>query len=105
MYPQIFYTVKDKIIQLVNQFRIKLSHKSHPQGRPLKINEIDALALAVYQHTSTRATKKSVYEDFKSALGCSYKTLVESINRMDVLAMEFLFVIMQWGRRHGHIVK
>ncbi|MGC9968427.1 MAG: transposase [Minisyncoccia bacterium] len=105
MYPQTFYTVKDKIIQLVQQFRIKLSNKSHPQGRPLKIEPIDALTLAVYQHTSTRATKKSVYDDFKSSLDCSYKTLVESINRMGVIVMKILFVIMRIGKRFAHPVK
>lgn len=105
MYPQTFYTVKDKIIQFVQQFKIKLSNKSHPQGRPLKINAVDALTLAVYQHTSTRTTKKSVYDDFKSVLKCSYKTLVESINRMGTIVMKILFVMMRIGKQQSHPVK
>lgn len=71
----------------------------------MKIKEEDALALAVYQHTSTRATKKSVYDDFKASLKCSYKTLVESINRMSVAAMKILFIMMRMGRQNSHVVK
>jgi hypothetical protein len=71
----------------------------------LKIENLDAIALALYQHASTRATKKSVYEDFKEDLDCSYKTLVIAMNRAGVFAMKILSIIMQWGKKHGHLVK
>jgi hypothetical protein len=71
----------------------------------LKIKNEDAVALAVYQHTSTRATKKSVYDDFKSALGCSYKTLVCAMNRAGAWAMRILFLVMRLGKKFGHVVK
>jgi hypothetical protein len=105
MNTEIFYNIKHKITQLVAKFKIKLSSKLHPQGRPLKIKEEDALTLAAYQHASTRLTKRSVYQDFKSALACSYKTLVVSINRMAAAAMKILFILMRLGRKCGHIVK
>ena len=105
MYPEVFYNIKHKITQLVREFKITFSGKSHPQGRPLKIGNEDALTLALYQHASTRATKKSVYDDFKSSLGCSYKTLVMAMNRMGAATMKILFVIMRLGKKFGHIVK
>ena len=105
MFPELYSKIKHTITQFIQQYKIILPRKLHPQGRPLKINPEDALALAVYQHTSTRATKKSVYEDFKSVLACSYKTLVESMNRMGAIVMRLLFLIMRFGRKYGHLVK
>lgn len=71
----------------------------------MKIKNEDALALALYRHTSTRATKKSVFEDFKNVLRCSYKTLVGSINRVAVWSMKILFLLMRIGKKYGHVVK
>jgi hypothetical protein len=105
MYPQILYTIKDNIIKLVNSGKLKFSSKSNPQGRPLKIEPVDALALALYQHASGRVTKKSVFEDFKDALGCSYKTLVCAVNRAGMMAAKLLFVLMRTGRKEAHVIK
>lgn len=74
-------------------------------GRPRKISRIDALTLAVYQHTSTRATKKSVYVDFKTELKCSYKTLVVSMNEAANLGLRFLLFIMRRNRERQHLIK
>jgi hypothetical protein len=98
-------TIKQSITQLIEIFRLNLNEKKNPQGRPLKIQNEDALALAVYQHTSTRATKKSVFDDLGATLGCSYKTLVCAMNRAGVWAMRILFLIMRLGKKFGHIVK
>lgn len=105
MIPELFNKIKHTITQLIKQFKIILPRKLHPQGRPLKIKIEDALTFAVYQHTSTRATKKSVYDDFKPILSCSYKTLVESMNRMGIVVMRLLFIIMRLGRKYGACVK
>lgn len=105
MFPEIYRTIKHTITQLVQQFKLVLPRKLHPQGRPLKIKHEDALTLAVYQHTSTRATKKSVYEDFKDMLSCSYKTLVVSMNEAARSSMFLLFILMRLGRKYGHLVK
>lgn len=85
--------------------KFNLVRETSSKGRPRKISEIDALTLALYQHTSTRATKKSVYEDFKEELGCSYKTLVVSLNASAVLCLRLLFLIMRLGRCTQHLVK
>lgn len=105
MYPQLLKTIKQSITQLVEIFHLNLNRKTNPQGRPLKIENKDALALALYQHTSTRATKKSVWNDFKDALRCSYKTLVCAMNRASVWSMKILFLLMRMGKKYGHIVK
>jgi len=105
MYPSILKNLKQKITHIVSVFHLNLNHKSNPQGRPLKITNEDSLALALYQHTSTRATKKSVWDDFKDALHCSYKTLVVSLNRVAAWSMRILFLLMRFGKKHGHLVK
>src|SRR5438128_576482 len=101
MFPALLTTIKQSITQIIKIFHLNLNEKKNPQGRPLKIQNEDALALAVYQHTSTLATKKSVFDDFKSALGCSYKTLVCAMNRAGVWAMRILFLIMRLGKKFG----
>ena len=102
---KIFQNLKNRIQHIAHAFKLNLTHKKHPQGRPLKIENVDAVALALYQHASTRATKKSVYEDLKESLGCSYKTLVVAMNRAAVFVMKILFILMRLGKRHGHLVK
>lgn len=105
MYPEILTGIKHSITQIIKTFNLDLTHKTNPQGRKLKIQNEDAIALALYQHASTRATKKSVYEDFKETLDCSYNTLVVAMNRVAVFVMMILFRIMRIGKKHGHIVK
>jgi transposase len=98
-------TIKQSITQLITIFHLNLNEKKNPQGRPLKIQNVDALALAVYQHTSTRATKKSVFDDLEATLNCSYKTFVCAMNRAGAWAMRILFLLMRLGKKFGHIVK
>ena len=105
MFAHTLYIIKDKIIQLVKTGKLKFSSKSHNQGRPLKIGEVDALSLALYQHASGRVTKKSVFEDFKHELGCSYKTLVCAVNRAGMMAAKLLFVLMREGKQNSHVIK
>lgn len=99
----IFRKLKATVTQLCQQFR--LVNETSTTGRPKKISPIDALTLSLYQHRSTRATKRSVYEDFKDTLRCSYKTLVVSMNAAASLCTRILFLIMHWGRKHQHLVK
>lgn len=105
MFPALITKLKNRILNIINVFKLKLTHKKNPQGRPLKIKEEDALTLALYRHASTRATKKSVWEDFKNSLACSYKTLVAAVNRSAVFATRILFLIMRMGKKNSHIVK
>ena len=74
-------------------------------GRPRKISKLDSLTLALYQHTSTRLTKKSVWHDFRERLQCSYKTLVVAMNEASVIALRLLFRIMRLNKEQAHPVK
>jgi hypothetical protein len=74
-------------------------------GRPLKIKKEDALAFALYKQRSTRATKKSVYDDFKEILNCSYKTFVVSLNTAGNHALLILFYLMRQGNNNAHLIK
>ena len=103
MIPRIYSKIKSIVTQLSHQY--KLFDEAPKSGRPRKINNIDALTLALYQHASTRATKKSVYEDFKRALRCSYKTLVVWMNKLAAISLRLLFILMQLNRKHSHLVK
>lgn len=103
MIPAIYSKIKSIVTQLSHTF--KLFDETPKSGRPRKINNIDALTFALYQHASTRATKKSVYEDFKSVLGCSYKTLVVWMNKIALVTLRLLFILMRLGKKHAHLVK
>jgi len=104
MVPKIFENLQHIITQLTSIFKVTES-ETPVVGRPKKISDIDALAFALYQHASTRATKKSVWEDFKTLLDCSYKTFVVSVNRMAVLTLRLLALIMGWNKQNSHPVK
>ena len=97
------YWVKSIITYVSTKFNLFPPHAL--KGRPLKIKKEDALVFALYQHTSTRATKKSVYEDFRNVLHCSYKTFVVSVNRAGLLGLRLLFLLMRLGKKISHLVK
>jgi hypothetical protein len=99
----IYDNLKQIITQLVTELNINILPA--PTGRPAKIKKLDALTLALYQHTSTRCTKKSVYEDLKKSLKCSYKTLVVSMNQTTVLAKKILEILMNSFTKEAHPIK
>lgn len=99
----IYEKLKRSITHLVKTFKLNVS--AAPTGRPRKIAIIDAITLALYQHRSTRATKRSVYEDLKSSLHCTYKTLVVSMNKAGVLAGHILGLLMHHGAQESHPIK
>lgn len=92
------------VVTRLSQY-IGLANQTPANGRPRKISDVDALTLSLYRQQSTRATKKSIYDDFKSKLKCSYKTLVESINKSAVACAKLLFFIMRQNRKNQHLVK
>jgi transposase len=99
----IYEKLKHIVTTIITHFKIKVTAAT--TGRPLKINPIDALTLALYQHTSTRATKKSVWSDCRDMLQCSYKTFVVAVNRSGMLALRILYLIMRLGKKHSHLIK
>ena len=76
MQLSILHNLKNRIKTIIQTFKINLTHKKNPQGRHLKIENDDALALALYQHASTRATKKSVYEGRRWVLSPQKRPMV-----------------------------
>ena len=99
----VFRKLKAVVTEIVTHFRLVV--ETPTTGRPRKISPIDAMTLSLYQHTSTRATKKSVYEDFKDVLKCTYKTLVVSMNASALLCLRLIFIIMRLGRKYQTLVK
>lgn len=99
--------ILQKLKHIVTQIaeKLQLFPEAKKSGRPLAIKREDALAYALYQHRSTRATKKSVYDDFKKKLRCTYKTFVVSINRAARAALPLLAALMRMNRSHAHPVK
>jgi transposase len=87
----------------MQQFNIRTEEKR--MGRPLAIKPIDAIVWGLYQHQSTRATKKSVWNDFKDILKCSYKTFVEAINRASLMALLILKYFMSFNQKNQNLVK
>jgi len=104
MTPLIFKNLKRIITRICSAFKIAIN-EAPAVGRPRSISNLDALTLALYRHRSTRATKKSVYDDFKKMLRCSYKTFVVSINRVAWYSLRLLFVLMRLGKKHAHLLK
>jgi len=103
MLPLLYTKLKHIVTHLAHSF--KLFPETRKSGRPKKIPNSESLIFALYQHQSTRATKKSVYDDFKNTLSCSYKTFVVSVNQVATVALRLLFILMRLGRNHAHLVK
>lgn len=104
MNPSIFTNLKTIVTKIVHTCKQVLP-RDPGTGRPRKMKWIDALTFALYQHTSTRATKKSVWSDFANALGCAYSTFVTAINEAAVIALRILFIVMRMGRKNGTLIK
>ncbi len=104
MIPKIYENLQHIVTHLLHIF--KVADKETPAiGRPKKITNRDALTFALYQHASTRSTKKSVYEDFKDMLTCSYKTFVVSVNHVAPLTLRLLCLLMRRNKQVAHPVK
>ena len=98
----VYEKLKAVVTRIVNH--LGLAH-TPANGRPRKISVVNAVTLSLYRNQSTRATKKSVYDDFKEVLACSYKTLVESMNKAATVIARILFFIMRQNKRNAHLVK
>lgn len=103
MHSLVYDKLKHIVTQLFQQF--KIAQPTPAIGRPKKIPDLTAVTLSLYKQHSTRATKKSVYEDFKKELKCSYKTLVVAINRAALLTLRILLILMRLGKKQSHPVK
>ncbi len=82
---QVYQTLKDKVSFIYE--KLKLSKYEKTTGRKLKIGIAQTITLALYKQTQGIPTKKSIWNDFKNILKCSYKTLAVNMNRCSVLAL------------------
>jgi hypothetical protein len=99
--------VYNELKQKVTFFYKKLDFNKYEKtkGRKLAIPIIDTVTLALYKQSSTRKTKKSLWNDLKKYLKCSYKTLVVNLNRCVLLALVILIKIRDLNRLNSHLVK
>lgn len=101
---QVYDTLKHKVQFLYT--KLKLYTREKNTGRTLAISPVDSLSLALFKQKQNIATKKSVFEIFKGALSCTYKTFVVSLNRFARYAMIMLALILRWHRTdEDHPVK
>src|SRR3989344_1688986 len=89
---EVYNTLKQKVVFLYHKLKL---------ANPL----IDTLSLALYKQASTRTTKKSLWNDLKETLCCSYKTLVVNLNRCALLALVILLRILRDNRQNVHWLK
>ena len=92
-----------KVDSLLSQCHVQCEPKT--TGRPLSIPMKDAITLGIYWHVSGRNTKKSVYEDFKDKLHCTYKTVVCNINKYVYLIMFLVMKLLEMNRESSHMIK
>ena len=101
--PTVYTKLKHVVTTIYH--KLKLQSTEHTTGRPTKLSTIDSITLSLYKQTSTRSTKKSVYEDFKQSLTCSYKTLVVSMNRSAKKALLIVSVLLRMNCLSADSVK
>lgn len=85
--------------------KFNLSSHEKTKGRKLAISLQDSIALGLYKQSRGSVTKRSVYDDLKSSLSCSYKTFVVSLNRFAYLVALILIALMRSARTRAHTVK
>ncbi len=100
---QVYNELKQKVTFFYNKLRFKKYEKT--KGRKLALSTIETVTLALYKQTSARKTKKSLWNDLRKYLKCSYKTLVVNMNRCVLLALVVMIKIRNWNRQNAHMVK
>ncbi len=101
--PTVYTKLKHVVTTIYH--KLKLQSTEHTVGRPTKLSTIDSITLSIYKQASTRSTKKSVYEDFKQSLTCSYKTLVVSMNRCVTKALLIVSVLLRINCLSANTIK
>jgi hypothetical protein len=99
----VYNKLRQKVQYLYQKFKLFKCEKT--KGRKLSISIIETISLALYRHASSRLTKKSLWNDFKNKLKCSYKTLVVNMNRFMPLALIILQKILCLNRSNSHLIK
>ncbi|MFH1233628.1 MAG: IS982 family transposase [Patescibacteria group bacterium] len=100
---QVYQILKDKVNFICE--KLKLSKYENTTGRKLKIGIPQTITLALYKQTQGIATKKSIWNDFKNVLKCSYKTLVVNMNRRAILALLVIKILFKNNQQYSHLIK
>jgi len=100
---QVYQFLKDKVHFICE--KLKLSKYENTTGRKLKISIPQTITLALHKQTQGIPTKKSIWNDFKKILQCSYKTLVVNMNKCALLALFILKILFKNNQNHSHLVK
>lgn len=95
------------ILKAVKLFspKLKIDKLTSKTGRKLALPIEQVLALALFKQANGIATKKSLFDIFNLNKICSYKTLVQNLNRWAIVALRLLFIIMRMNRKKQHILK
>lgn len=99
---QTYSNIVTKVKFFFKQLNLKIRKST---GRPLLIPPEETIALALWKQANGIPTKKAIFETFKKNLGCSYKTLVVSMNKLSLYALLILNSILKWNRKDSHLVK
>jgi len=100
---QLYNELKQKVSFLYQKLNLNKYEKT--KGRKLLISIVDTITLALYKQASSRLTKKSLWNDFRKTLKCSYKTLVVNLNKCALLALIVLQKILKANGDFSHLVK
>ena len=100
---QVYQFLKDKVNFIYK--KLELSKYENTTGRKLKISIPQTITLALYKQTQGIVAKKSIWNDFKKILKCSYKTLVVNMNRRALLALFIIKILLKNNRKSSHLVK
>jgi hypothetical protein len=98
----VYQVLKEKVNFIYEKLKLSKYHKS--TGRKLKIPIPNIITLALYKQTQGIPTKKSIWNDFKKSLKCSYKTVVVNMNRYFLLALLILKIIIETNRKNAHFI-
>lgn len=99
----VYNELKQKVQFLYKKLHLNKYEKT--KGRKLAISLVDTITLALYKQKSARKTKKSLWNDLKKYLKCSYKTLVVNLNRCVILALIIALQIRALNRKTSHWLK
>jgi len=100
---EVYNELRQKVIFFYHKLGLNKYEKT--KGRKLAIPITETITLALYKQSSTRKTKKSLWNDLKKYLKCSYKTLVVNLNRCILFALVILLKIRNLNRQNSHLVK
>lgn len=97
----VYNDLRDKVSKIYKILNLQKREKT--KGRKLSISLIDSVSLALFKQKQNIQTKRSLFEIVEP--NCSYKTLVESLNRVADLITRFICLILSVNGKNPHLVK